>query len=282
MLSIILQKTLVQQAMIFDKKSFSERITKLSEEQGELGEAIILKDYDESVEEAIDNMLVSLSIYLDLKGCVDTAELLVNDSFLLGNQQFTRLQSKICIQFTKYSVSIGLLAEAVQKFTSVRTSAYKGILTREDTLDYSKANLTASAYLLGVITKDVQKVNDIIAKKNSKWKNNTIKGFLMNSNNAIITNSFDIDVLPSIKVVTDLLPDVNFLFFDKPLSDELINNTDKLHKIISNFKNSNAINATEKNDVKKDFIIFNNISMELALKIQSLDTQFISLSIVQI
>ena len=77
---IDLQEKLVKDSMIFDKKNLFQRNTKLTEELGELGEAIVLSDRSEMLEETIDTLLVALSIHLDITDDFNSLNTIISDA----------------------------------------------------------------------------------------------------------------------------------------------------------------------------------------------------------
>jgi len=179
---IDLQKELVKHAMIFDKKTLAERITKLSEEQGELAEAIVNNNFPEILEESVDNLLVSLSVYLDLDGEIDVAQKAVSDGFKKGFKPV----NNFLYNFALLSIAIGQMAESCQKYSIISTSTYKGKSTKEEVLSSVMKVVVQSAFIIGMCTTDYDTVNETICIKNSKWKKHAIAGYLSAAGNKII------------------------------------------------------------------------------------------------
>lgn len=59
-------------AVSLDIKTLPERITKLTEEMGELSAEILSGNNNNMIEEAIDNLMIIVSIHIDLGGNLDS------------------------------------------------------------------------------------------------------------------------------------------------------------------------------------------------------------------
>ena len=128
---INLQQKLVKNSMIFDRKNLFQRNTKLTEEMGELGEAIIINDLSEMLEETIDTLLVAVSIHLDLVENFESLTTIINNAF---SEKCSYQSKKVHMAFIKLTGYVGRFAEAVQKYSGVSTSAYKGKVSKEEVI----------------------------------------------------------------------------------------------------------------------------------------------------
>ncbi len=174
---INLQTVKIAESMSYDQKDIFQRITKITEEQGELLEAIEEKDdIDESIEEAIDNILVisSIGFVIDNTSLLE-AQKVVNAAFNAPNTHSTH---KVLI---KYLISTGKMADAIQKQQKIAASSYKGFITSEEALSYVFDALKNVSVLLSTLTDDENLINEIIIKKNKKWAEKSIEGSLAKS-----------------------------------------------------------------------------------------------------
>lgn len=175
------EKKMMLNAVTFDVKSLSQRITKLTEEVGELAGAILLNDASEVFEETVDNLMVLVSIYIDLGGDIEELELACNDA-ILSAQAFEPISLKSnAIRFLEYSNKVGKLAESAQKYSKISTSAYKGVVDKETILRDLKFLCYDCTYFLGVQNPDFDVINKVISTKNNKWFKNAFKGFMFNN-----------------------------------------------------------------------------------------------------
>lgn len=175
---ISMNKSLVDTAMIFDQKPLDKRLTKLTEEFGELGEAILNDDKSEILEESIDVLVVALSIYLDLGKNLEDAEFVINATFKEKDISNNLYKSHI-----KLSVLNGLFAESLQKYLGVATSVYKGVSTKEHLLSLVAQIMQGAVTIMKTQSVDGYFISEIINKKNGKWKKNAMKGFILSNKN---------------------------------------------------------------------------------------------------
>lgn len=162
---------MITEAMEIDGRDIFKRITKIQEEHGEINEAHLDGDMLEASEEGVDNMLVLASIaHMLEKSSLVAVEQHVNAAFQAGvndSEQFTELQ--YCHLLMNYTVRLGRLAEAVQKYEKIGASAYKGIVTLEETLQEVYNSIDKVMFYVGKICKDHTLINELIVKKNTKW-----------------------------------------------------------------------------------------------------------------
>jgi len=175
---INMNKSLVETAMIFDQKPLDKRLTKLTEEFGELGEAILADDKSEILEESIDVLVVALSIYLDLGKNLEDAELVINSTFSENTISDNLYRSHI-----QLSVLNGLFAESLQKYLGVATSVYKGISSKEQLTSLIAQIMQGAVEIIKTQSLDGDVISETINKKNGKWKKNAMKGFILSSKN---------------------------------------------------------------------------------------------------
>lgn len=162
---------MITEAMEIDGRDVFKRITKIQEEHGELNEAHLEGDMLEASEEGVDNMLVLASIahMLD-KNSLPIVELHVNNAFQAGiNDTLQTTELQLCHLLMNYTVRLGRLSEAVQKYEKVGASAYKGTITLEETLQEVYNSLDKVMFYVGKICKDHNLINELIIKKNAKW-----------------------------------------------------------------------------------------------------------------
>lgn len=167
----------IKASMEMDKKDPFQRITKLLEEQGELFESYFQNcDLIDSIEEAIDNLLVTISIaYVIDKDSLQDMENLFN----LSIKDYKK--SLVETEMINLAISSGRIADSVQKYLKVGASIYKGSMSKDDTLlDIEKSILIISKILNGLLEDmdfdKVSYINSIIDKKNSKWLEKSIIG----------------------------------------------------------------------------------------------------------
>lgn len=170
---INLQTFKIAQSMGFDQKNIFHRLTKAMEEQGELVEAFDLKDYDETIEEAVDNLLVNTSIaYVINPASMMDAEALVNEAFNSASADSSLSQNLLI----KYVISNGRMADAIQKQQKIAASHYKGAVTDDEAVTAVFATLKLLCSFLRSVTQDVDKINALILKKNQKWLEKSLHG----------------------------------------------------------------------------------------------------------
>lgn len=177
-MTILFQVNKIKSSMDMDQKDAFQRLSKLLEEQGELFEAYFDNaDMVDSVEEAIDNLLVTASIaYVIDKESLAKME----HSF---NSQFNTIQTNISAdsELIKLAVSSGKISDSVQKYLKVGASIYKGEMSKENTLlEIEKSILILSNFIHSILetmeVDNVSYVNSIIDKKNTKWMEKALFG----------------------------------------------------------------------------------------------------------
>jgi NTP pyrophosphatase (non-canonical NTP hydrolase) len=171
------QVSYIMKSMEMDKKDPFQRLSKLLEEQGELIEAFFdKKDMIDSIEEAIDNLLVTASIAY----VIDHDSLIDMESIFSFHYQ-DNLNYDLTSQFIKLTIKTGKISDAVQKYLKVGASCYKGIISKEDTISEIKEAIIILAYIIKSLVnmlelEKIEYVNDIIEMKNKKWLEKSIFG----------------------------------------------------------------------------------------------------------
>lgn len=177
----------IKMAMSMDKKDPFQRLSKLLEEQGELLEAYFDNaDILDSIEEAVDNLLVTTSIAY----VIDNDSMLEMESIFsfhyqkenkpVYNPLIHSLQSVDSL-LIHFSIQNGKISDAVQKYLKVGASCYKGSLSKEEVLDYIKKSIVILSQVIHKLVEiaNVDRfdyVNKLICKKNSKWLEKSILG----------------------------------------------------------------------------------------------------------
>ncbi len=167
----------IKMAMSMDKKDPFQRLSKLLEEQGELLEAYFDKaDILDSIEEAVDNLLVTTSI----------AYVIDNDSMIEMESLFSfYYQKEICksvdTSLINFTIQNGKISDAVQKYLKVGASCYKGSVSKEEVLDCIKKSIVILSEVIHNLVEvaNVDRfdyVNNLICTKNSKWLEKSILG----------------------------------------------------------------------------------------------------------
>lgn len=163
----------IAQAMGYDKKDIFQRLSKLLEEQGELLEAFMLSDFNETIEEAVDNLLVVTSIAFVINpDAIKMADDVVNNAFL-GFPVDPSISQQLLME---YMVSTGQMSDAIQKNRKVAASSYKGQVSDEEAITFIFKSLTILSRFLASQTNDVQKINALVLKKNTKWLEKSLLG----------------------------------------------------------------------------------------------------------
>lgn len=161
----------IVEAMNIDKRGIFKRLTKLLEEQGELYEAYLSNNIPETVEEGMDNLIVLISLAYEVNKdslllvqevANEGIEKAIQDSIIMWN-------SDRGIKAMNYSVSIGHVADIFQKYESVSSSVYKGKATAEETLLSVNTAIFNLMNFIGLISTDVEAMNELIIKKTNKW-----------------------------------------------------------------------------------------------------------------
>ncbi len=261
-MSLKLNKNMVEIAMIFDQKPLDRRLTKLSEEQGELAEAILKNQTLETIEESIDVFLVALSIYMDLGGLVSEAEYIINETL----EKQTYEYDDIFHNHVYLSVLIGRLSESIQKNLGVATSIYKGKVTQTEILHQISEVMRQSVRILSLRTSNTNMINEIIINKNAKWKKNAMKGFILSSSNQYIINNSDNFVTNFIEFARELSKDNKVIVqtIDYNQVESRINESDYLGDILIENNNSDL----------QEIVILYNIPVHLVDSLYKQSTNF--------
>lgn len=251
---INLQESIVSKALIFDKKTLSQRMNKLSEEQGELAEAILEHSSEHTLEEGIDTLLVAFSIYLDLKGSFSSAETLMTKAVEDGSCQQSSGEDMLR-QYALLSQHIGKLAELVQKFNSVPTSLYKGKTTKEDLIEQVKMIMSISAFLVGMCSNDYSLINTIIFNKNAKWQKRAVEGFLQADGNSILHADNKQRFVSELSDIIRSMSNISSNFFEYEYMYDRIQDIESLEDIFS---------LKPHDGTKRDLVILNNVPYSVA------------------
>lgn len=252
--SITMDKRMVEIAMIFDQKPLDRRLTKLSEEHGELGEAILNNQTLEIVEESIDVLMVALSIFIDLGGQLSDVNDLINHTLDNPNYKFEDVYKN----YIQLSVLNGFLSEGIQKYLGVATSIYKGKSTKEDLLYSIKEIMKQAILIMNIYSNNKEHIIEIINKKNSKWKKNAMKGFILSQQNQCIINN-----------------DKEFLYELSEFSKNLTKDYPVNVKVLSYDSSSSIIEAENiLNDELRNIFIFYNVPFSEIDSLSKLNTPF--------
>lgn len=167
----------IQKSMNMDKKDPFQRLSKLLEEQGELLEAYFENgDIIDTIEEAIDNLLVTSSIAY----VIEHDSLIEMESIFSFNYQLNSI-CNVDKELIKFTIKTGKISDAVQKYLKVGASCYKGEISKEDTISEIKDAIIILSNIIKTLVNslDLEKfeyVNAIIEKKNKKWLEKSIYG----------------------------------------------------------------------------------------------------------
>lgn len=266
---INLQQKLVKNSMIFDKKSLFQRNTKLTEEMGELGEAIVLADFSEMLEETIDTLLVAVSIHLDLSDDFEGMNSLVSSA--VDESSSYKLES-FHIEFIKLTGYVGRFAEAVQKYSGVATSVYKGKVSKEDVLARIDTVIKQCALLMAMQSNDHAVMNEIILRKNEKWLKHARKGFILADVNQVISLEKGSPVIVELREQMKSMDNVNPIFMDyEQISHRLSDVRDIDH----------VVHIDEQYNEKKDILVLSNVPVDIADKFRKLNSRFKIVSLVK-
>lgn len=266
---IDLQQKLVKNSMIFDKKTLFQRNTKLTEEQGELGEAIVLNDRSEMLEETIDTLLVAVSIHLDLSDDFEVLNTIISNAFNeTGNYQ----RANVHMAFITLTGYVGRFAEAIQKYSGVATSAYKGKVSKEEVIARIDKVIEQCAVLMAMQTSDHDIVNEIILRKNEKWLKHARKGFILADVNQAVNVEKGSPVLNEIREQMKSMAEVNPIFMDyEQISHRLSNIQDIDH----------VVHIDEQYNDKKDILVLSNVPLFVADKLCKYNSRFKIVSFVK-
>lgn len=259
---IDLQQKLVKNSMVFDRKNLFQRNTKLTEEMGELGEAIVLNDRSEMLEETIDTLLVAVSIHLDLVEDFESLNTIIDDAF---SQSRTYQSEKVHMAFITLTGYVGRFAEAIQKYSGVSTSSYKGKVSKEEVLSRIDKVIEQCAVLMAMQTSNHDIVNEIILKKNEKWLNHARKGYLLADVNQAVYITKGSNIVTEIRENLKAMDTVNAVFIDY---EELAHRLSDLSDIES------VIHIDERYDDKKDIVMLTNVPVGVADRLVSVKTYF--------
>jgi hypothetical protein len=266
---IDLQQKLVKNSMIFDKKTLFQRNTKLTEEMGELGEAIVLADFTEMLEETIDTLLVSVSIHLDLSDDFEVMNTLISSA--VDEASSYQLES-FHIEFIKLTGYVGRFAEAIQKYSGVATSAYKGKVSKEDVLAKIDTVIKQCALLMAIQSNDHTFINGIILRKNEKWLKHARKGFILADINQSVNVEKNSPILNEIREQMKSMDEVNPIFMDyEQISHRLSNIQDIDH----------VVHIDEQYNDKKDILVLSNVPLFVADKLCKYNSRFKIVSFVK-
>ena len=161
----------IVEAMNIDKRGIFKRLTKLLEEQGELYEAYLSNNIPETVEEGMDNLIVLISLAYEVnKESLFLVQEVANEGIEKAVQETANLlKPDRSFHAMNYSVSIGHVADIFQKYESVASSVYKGKATVEETLLSVNTAIFNLMKFIGLISPDVEAMNELIIKKTNKW-----------------------------------------------------------------------------------------------------------------
>jgi len=218
-----------------------ETVTKLTEEVGELSSAILDSDSKGIFEESIDNLMVLVSIFVDLNGSIDDLDKVCEDAFICSKDSTVNFVKTPTIYFLEYSKSVGLLAESVQKYSSTSTSLYKGKIDNLTILKQLKFLIYDLTYFIGSQKFTIEDVNSTIFIKNSKWLKNSLNGFIKSNKINFVRAFTDIDVIKKYLLenlaINDGIHFINYNkntdiddFFDSQISNKI--SDDKLNYFI--------------------------------------------------
>jgi hypothetical protein len=266
---IDLQQKLVKNSMIFDKKTLFQRNTKLTEEQGELGEAIVLNDRSEMLEETIDTLLVAVSIHLDLVEDFEKLNTIIDNALIeKGSHQMDKFQMAF-IALTGY---VGRFAEAIQKYSGVPTSSYKGKVSKEEVISRIDKVIEQCAILIAMQTGDHDIVNEIILRKNEKWLKHARKGFILTDSNQVVSVNNGSPILNEMREQMKSMDNINPIFMDY----EQIS-----HRITDIRDIDHIIHIDEQYNDKKDIVVLTNVPVDTADKLLKLNSRFKIISFVK-
>lgn len=149
-----------------DKRGMYKRITKLTEEHGELYEAFMSNERLNVLEEGVDNLvvLVSLSYEIDNR-CLDISQLKTNQSFV----QKVNHNIEPFFLIAEYSINIGKMSDTLQKYDNIISSQYKGKSTLDNALDSIYLAIDSLMKFLLIFEPTEKELNALIIKKMTKW-----------------------------------------------------------------------------------------------------------------
>lgn len=170
-MNIDIQKDRVNQVMVVDRRGIFKRLSKLLEEQGELHEAYLANDIENSIEEIVDNFLVLISLAHEIdNNCFEALEQHAVRGIVHAIQDTSlMLKNDKSLLLMKYAVSIGKVSDILQKHEKIISSAYKGTVTKEEVLAVIYSSIENLMHFCGYLTTDYEILNELIDKKTLKW-----------------------------------------------------------------------------------------------------------------
>lgn len=266
---IDLQQKLVKNSMIFDRKNLFQRNTKLTEEMGELGEAIIRNDRSEMLEETVDTLLVAVSIHLDLVDNFEKLNTIIDTAII---EKCSYKIEKFQMSFITLAGYVGRFAEAIQKYSGISTSSYKGKVSKDEVIERIDKVIEQCAILIAMQTGDHDTVNEIILRKNEKWLKHARKGFILTDSNQVVTVNNGSPILNELREHIKSMDNINPIFMDY----EQIS-----HRITDIRDIDHIIHIDEHYNDKKDIVILTNVPLDIADKLIKLASRFKIISIVK-
>lgn len=165
--TINIQIAKVEHTMTIDNRGIFKRLGKLLEEHGELYEAYLSNHQENIVEEAIDNLIVLVSLAYEInKDSLFQIGHIVNKGFNNENDIEIDDNSKLLI---KYSILIGKMSDSIQKHEQIVSSRYKGGITSEETLLSISNSIFTLMNFVSRISRDSSFINQLIIDKVYKW-----------------------------------------------------------------------------------------------------------------
>ncbi len=211
-------KEQVLTSVTFDRKTLEQRITKLTEEVGELASAILEADDKKIFEESVDNLMVLVSIFVDLNGSIDDLDKVCEDAFICSKDSTVNFVKIPTVYFLEYSKSVGLFAESIQKYSSTSTSLYKGKIDISTILKQLKFLIYDLTYFIGSQQFTIEDLNLTIFNKNSKWLKNSLNGFIKSNKINFVKAFTDLDIIKQYLFENLPLNDgIHFVNYDKNL-----------------------------------------------------------------
>lgn len=165
--TINIQIAKVEHTMTIDNRGIFKRLGKLLEEHGELYEAYLLNHQENIVEEAIDNLIVLVSLAHEInKDSLFQIGHITNKGFNNESNTSSEDNSKLLME---YSILIGKMSDCIQKHEQIVSSRYKGGITSEETLLSISNSIFKLMNFVSRISKDSSFINQLIIDKVYKW-----------------------------------------------------------------------------------------------------------------
>jgi hypothetical protein len=169
--TINIQVAKIESVMSIDNRGIFKRLGKLLEEQGELYEAYLLSNKEDILEEAIDNLIVLVSLAYEInKDSLFQIGHIANKGYKYGADDIhetTDLYKTNLLM--KYSINIGKMADSIQKHENIISSRYKGLVTPEETLLSISDSIFNLMHFVSKISNNPLSINNLIIKKVAKW-----------------------------------------------------------------------------------------------------------------